>query len=190
MIVEQALLPHYNPASQAISDLGNSALYGSDALIFNVSVFTIGVLSMLGALLLSTFVPHRGEWRVGLVMLFLAGLGAMCVGLFPEEVNPLAHSLSALGAFVGGGLALIMLARSASVLVPRAWVRPSMILGGLVDLGAIVAFVLASSHSPYYGAIERVIVIPVLAWALVYGGLLLSGAAKVQPGSVPGAAPV
>lgn len=175
MAVEELLLPGYNPISQVISDLGNDALYGSHASIFNVSVFLIGILTLSAAYLLASAVPRVGAWKPGLFFLALAGLGASCVGIFPENVNELAHGLSASVAFLGAGLAMILFSRSAAALAGKDVVRPLMILGGLIDLASFVAFAVGAGGSSYHGLVERMIVAPVLAWAIFYGAFLLLG---------------
>lgn len=193
MIVEQLLLvpPHYayDPFTQAISDLGNTATNTPYSLIFDTSVFLIGVLSMLGAVLLAQFAPRVRGAKVGLFFLFLAGLGAMGVGLSPENVDGTVHGISALFAFLFGGLALILLGPSAQVLLERGGIRIAMAFGGLFDLVSIGLFLGSAGGPGYYGFDERLIVVPVLAWAILFGGLLLLGKAHLPEPGRKGAVP-
>jgi hypothetical membrane protein len=196
MIVEQLLLvpPHYayDPLSQTISELGNTAANSPYCLLFNVSVTLVGLLSVLGCLLLSRFAPRESGSTFGLFSLFLAGVGAIGVGLDPENVRGTVHGISAVVAFLFAGLTLIFLGRSAQTLLARRGIQISMIVAGLVDLISIGLFAGGVGGAGYTGFDERLIVIPVLAWAIVFGGMLLLGMAKhpaASAGSAPGPVP-
>lgn len=191
MIVEQLLLvpPHYayDPLSYTISELGNTAANSPYCWIFNVSVTLVGLLSMLGCLLLARFAPREPGTNFGLFALFLAGLGAVGVGLDPENLRGTIHGISATVAFLFAGLALIFLGRSAQTLLALRGVQLTMIIGGIVDLVAIGLFAKGIGGPGYTGFDERLIVIPVLAWAILFGGMLLLGMAKRPAASVLGA---
>ncbi len=160
MMIGEAIWPDYNVGTNAISDLGT----GSTAVLFNASVFLVGALSALAAYLL-----HRTHGNLGITgLLLLSGVGAMGVGIFPETV-PGPHRVSALVAFLFGGLAAIAVYR----LEPFPLNVLSIVLGalGLVSLGLFVA----GTYGPLgFGGMERMIVYPVMLWEAAFGGYLMS----------------
>jgi Predicted membrane protein len=93
LVAAEALYPGYSVATNAISDLG----VGETAIIFNSSIILFGSTSFAAAYLL-----RRRLGRLLPVCMALAGIGAICVGLFPETLG-LPHYLSALTAFLFEG---------------------------------------------------------------------------------------
>jgi hypothetical membrane protein len=179
MIVTQLLYgpPTYSLLHNYISDLGavNCGLFSSHQIcspgheIFNVSIILLGILLVVGTLLIRTAFPARGTRTVGLVLLVIAGIGSIGVGLSPEDVNLTIHSLSALLAFVGAGLALLVL--GVAMFRDTRWdgFRAYTMLSGLVDLIAFLLFY-TNNYGPLgVGGMERLIVAPVLLWSLVVG---------------------
>jgi hypothetical membrane protein len=179
--------PSYSLTNNYISDLGavNCGPFGGQYVcspwhvVFNVSIIVMGVLLILGVLLLPSAFPNRRTRTVGLGLLAIAGLGAIGVGVSPEDVNLTAHSLSALLAFAGGGLALMAL--GIAMFRDTRWdgYRAYSVFSGLF---ALVALGLFLGHSWQWGGawsdlgvggIERLIVAPILLWALVAGIHLL-----------------
>jgi len=173
--------PTYSLTQNYISDLGavNCGVFASRYicspwhLVFNVSVALLGVFLILGVLLLPSAFPNRRSRTLGLGLLAASGLGAIGVGLFPEDVNLTAHTVSALLAFAGGGFALIVLA--IAMFRDTRWdgFRAYSALSGLIALVALLLFAVHSWHwgglwaDLGAGGIERLIVAPVLLWALV-----------------------
>jgi len=90
--------------------LGSGSAYACSPwhLVFNISIVVMGLLILLAVVLLRTAFPARRTRMIGLGLLAVAGVGAIGVGLFPENVNISAHSLSALLAFLCSGLALVL----------------------------------------------------------------------------------
>ncbi|MGD0250160.1 MAG: DUF998 domain-containing protein [Thermoplasmata archaeon] len=179
--------PSYSLSQNYISDLGavdcgefaRRNICSPWHVVFNGSIILMGVLLILGILLLPSAFPNRRSRALGLGLLALAGLGAIGVGTFPEDVNLTAHTISALLAFAGGGFALIVL--GVAMFRDTRWdgYRAYSLLSGLVTLVALALF---SSHSWQWGGlwadlgaggIERLIVAPVLLWALLAGIHLL-----------------
>ena len=170
MLVAEAVYPGYSISQNYISDLG----VGPSALIFNSSVFLLGLMVVLGAYFM------RRSFRDRLVtgLLVLAGVGAMGVGLFPEN-NPVMHRIVADVAFNFGGLAPIAACR----LLRKPFNYFSLVLG-LVSLCAMV--LLSAQYSfglgeQYFlglgpGGMERMIVYPVLLWEMGLGGYLTASA--------------
>jgi hypothetical membrane protein len=159
--------------------------------LFNVSIILLGLLIILGALLLRTAFPARGSRTVGLGLLVVAGLGSIGVGVFPEDVNLTAHTISATCAFVGANLALIVL--GLAMFRDTRWqgYRAFSVLCGLV--GFVALFLYAGKAYQWggfwadwgVGGMERTIVAPVLLWALLASVHLLrirSYAPRLVPG--------
>ncbi len=137
--------------------------------VFNASIVVMGLLIIVAVLLLKTAFPQRRSRTIGLGLLALAGVGAIGVGLSPEDVNITVHSLSALLAFAGGGLALLVL--GFAMLRDTRWdgFRAYSLLSGLVDLTALILFVSKDYVGLGVGGMERLIVAPVLLWSIVVG---------------------
>jgi hypothetical membrane protein len=168
---------HYSLTHNYISDLGAvncgefSGRYVCSPwhLVFNGSIVLLGILLIVGTILIRTAFPPRGTRTVGLGLLAVAGFGAIGVGLSPEDVNLTLHSLSAAAAFVGAGLALLAL--GIAMFRDTRWdgFRAYTMISGLVGLIAFALFE-AKAYGPLgVGGMERLIVAPVLLWALIAG---------------------
>jgi len=173
--------PSYSLTQNYISDLGaiHCGTFASHDvcsplhLVFDGSIVVLGLLLILGVLLLPTAFPSRSSRRVGLGLLVIAGIGAIGVGLSPEDYNLTVHSISALLSFVGGALALIVL--GFAMFRDTRWdgYRAFSVLSGLVSLVALGLFVGGAYHWGGFwsdwgvGGMERLVVAPVLLWALV-----------------------
>jgi hypothetical membrane protein len=179
--------PSYSLTQNYISDLGavNCGTFASHYicspwhLVFNISIILLGILLILGVLLLPSAFPNRRSRSIGLILLVVAGFGAIGVGLSPEDVNLTVHSISALLAFAGGGLALIVL--GFAMFRDTRWDgwRAYSVLSGLVSLVSLILFTAKSWTwgglwaDLGVGGIERLIVAPILLWALLVGIHLL-----------------
>lgn len=141
--------------------------------VFNVSSILLGLLLIFGTLLIPTAFPTRTSRRLGLGLLVLAGVGAMGVGLSPEDYNLTLHNVSVLLAFTAGGLALVVL--GFAMFRDTRWdgYRAYSVFSGLVSL--VVLGLFAGKAYDWgglwsevgAGGLERLIVAPVLLWALV-----------------------
>jgi hypothetical membrane protein len=160
LVIAEALYPNYSVSGNYISDLG----VGSTALIFNASVFLLGLIVVAGAY----FIQHAFKFRVLFVILILTGVGAMMVGLFPETAGVM-HSVASLITFLFGGLSAVV---SYKVEKPP-FSYLSVVLGamGLVALGL---FASGNYLGLGVGGMERMIAHPVLLWAVGFGGHLIS----------------
>ena len=173
----------YSLTQNYISDLGamNCGTFGGSAslpghyacspwhLVFNVSIVLLGFLLILGVMLIRTAFPARRSRAIGLGLLVLSGIGAIGVGLFPEDVNITVHSVSAFLAFGGSGLALIVL--GFAMFRDTRWdgFRAYTVLSGLVILIALVLFATQTYVGLGVGGMERLVVAPVLLWAIIVG---------------------
>jgi hypothetical membrane protein len=168
MLVAEALYPSYSISQNYISDLG----VGPSALIFNSSVFLLGLMVVVSA-----YFFHRSfRNRLFTGLLVLAGAGAMGVGVFPENY-PTMHEIVSGIAFIFGGLLPIAAYR----LVRKPFSYLSVVMGVLSPS----AMVLLSAHysfslgEQYFlglgpGAMERMIVYPILLWEAAFGGYLMA----------------
>jgi hypothetical membrane protein len=183
MIITQAGYgpPTYSLTANYISDLGAVdcgplAGHGGNGIVcspwhdvFNASIIIMGFLLLLAVILIRTGFPARSSRTVGLALLGLAGIGAMGVGFSPEDVNVTVHIISAAIAFVAGNLALIVL--GFAMFRDTRWdgYRAYTMLSGLVGLVAFVLFYEKVYGPLGVGGMERLIVAPLLLWALVVG---------------------
>jgi hypothetical membrane protein len=170
MAVVQLYYPGYSDTGNYVSDLGSST--SPWATVFNLSIRILGILAIAGAFLIRTAFASKTTTHIGLGMLIVAGLGAVAVGLFPENSTwPFSgiHSLVSLVTFLGSGIALVFLALAMSRDTRWQGLRFYTFLSGVVTLGALGLF--ASNH--FYGlgpgGMERLIIAPILLWGIVAG---------------------
>jgi hypothetical membrane protein len=175
MGVVQAGYPGYSLLTNYISDLGNTAV-SPWHVVFNVSIIILGVLAFVGILLLWTAFPRSGLRPVGLFLLLVASVAAILVGVFPENVNPPVHDFVSLMVFLPGGLALALLSVG---MRPTTWWTnlrwPSLGLG-LITLVSLAYYAPTQASNTTFdpGLIERLIVFPILIWALAVFALVLN----------------
>jgi hypothetical membrane protein len=174
----EALYPGYSVHTNAISDL--AATTANTSVLVEAAGLVWGVGWLAGSYLLL-----RDTGRRGLMALFLLpGVGVLLAIGSPENVNVAIHSVGAIVAFVPGGIALIFSAR----LIRSNLRYLAVILGALSLLGVIIEFggyystLVQVSLGP--GGAERIIVYPLLAWLMAFGGYLSGSVAgeKVGPG--------
>ena len=158
----------YSSRIDYVSDLGT----GPTALIYNSSVFLMGLLVVIGSFFLY---QARGK-KILPVLLILSGIGAMGVGIFPADQQPM-HSVFTLLAILFGAFGLI-----ASYPHQK---KPMSIIA--VVLGAM-SLVLSFVFFPYLGlpvgstetflgmakgSMERWAIYPILAWIIAFGSYLI-----------------
>ncbi len=162
LVVAEGTLPAYSEASNAISDLG----VGPTAPLFNTSVVLLGLLTIAAAYFYHR--THRGLWIT--MPFFLAGMGPIGVGLFPETAL-VAHTVFAFMSFFFGNLLAVLFALH----VPAPFRYVSLLLGGIGFVA--LALVVAEQYAGLgFGGIERMIIYPVLLWDVAAGGYLMSTA--------------
>jgi hypothetical membrane protein len=160
LIVSEALYPGYSVANNYISDLG----VGSSALIFNSSVFLLGVTIVAGAYL----IRRAFNSKIFVVLLILAGVGAMGVGVFPETAGSI-HSVVSFITFFFGGLSAI-----ASYRLQKSPLSSFAVLLGVMTLVALALFISGIYLGLGNGGMERMIAYPALLWAVGFSGHLLA----------------
>jgi hypothetical membrane protein len=158
IIVAEALYIGYSTSENYISDLG----VGPSALIFNSSVFLLGVFAVAGAY----FIRRAFNSRLYSVLLVVTGIGAMGVGLFTEDAGMI-HGVFSLITFLFAGISAIVSYKLEKP--PFSYV--SVVLG-VVSLLALVLFASGIYLGLGKGGMERMIAYPVLLWAIGFGGHL------------------
>ena len=168
IMLAASIAPRYDYGGAAISDLGT---LGETAVLFNVSLFVVGALNVIGGYL---FYRSHGS-RLILAMFVLAGVGAMGAGAFPLNVSDL-HGLFAIVAFLFFNLEAI-----ASAGRVDGAMRAISLLAGVVGIVFVVVMVIGDSANPAvfgpigHGGAERMIVYPVMLWMMAFGGYLVGG---------------
>jgi hypothetical membrane protein len=168
LIISEALYPNYSISDNYISDLG----VGPSAMIFNASVFLMGLLLLIGAY----FLQRAFNFTMLTVMLVLTAIGAMGVGIFTEDAGTV-HSVVSLIAFLFSGLSAIFAVICSYIhefkLMKMPFSAIAIILG-LTTLGALVLFVGKIYLGLGVGGMERIVVYPVLMWGAGFGGYLMA----------------
>ncbi len=158
IIVSEALYPGYSTSRNYISDLG----VGPSAFIFNSSLFILGVLILFSAY----FIYKAFKTKFFLVLISLAGIGAIGVGVFTEEAGIL-HGIFSLIVFLFGGLSAI-----ASYKLQKPPLSYLSVILGVVVLLALILFTSGNYLALGKGGMERMIAYPALLWGIAFGGYL------------------
>jgi hypothetical membrane protein len=172
--VAEDLFPSYSISTNYISDLGANCnvtcnIVQPTSTIFNSSVFLLGLL-----VLVATFFIFRAfRAKLLTVLLALGGIGAMGVGVF-TETTPTMHWIVSLIAFLFGGLAA--LASYEIEKAPKSYLSAVL---GILSLTALSLFVsgeflgLGNFLGLGPGGMERLIVYPIMLWAIGLSGYML-----------------
>jgi hypothetical membrane protein len=113
----------------------------------------------------------------------ISGASILGVGIFPENTfilngMPIIHSLSALLAFVVGGITAVAVYK-----ITKAPFRYLSIIMGAAALTAFVLFITTGNSGALgidAGGLERMIAYPTLLWIIGFGGYLLGFAGEKQ----------
>ena len=159
IIIAEALYPGYSTSENYISDLG----VGPSALIFNSSVFLLGVLAVCDAY----FIQQAFNFRLFSIFVAIAGIGAMGVGLFTEDAGVI-HTVFSFITFLFAGLSTIM---SYKLLEPP--LSYASVLLGALSLVTLALFGSGTYLGLGKGGMERMIAYPTLLWAVGFGGHLM-----------------
>ena len=159
LIIAELYYPGYNISQNYISDLG----IGPSAIIFNVSVFLLGLFIIFGTYFLYKVLNNN----FFTFMLILIGIGCMGAGLFTDDVQPI-HNIAALIIFLFGGLAAIFSYKF--IKIPFKLIN---IILGLIALSALVLFATDQYLWLGPGGMERMIVYPILIWTYIVSYYLI-----------------
>ncbi len=160
IIIAETLYPGYSTSQNYISDLG----VGPSALIFNSSVFLLGVLALFGAY----FVQRAFNFRLFSILAAITGMGAIGVGLFTEDAGVI-HGVFSLIVFLFAGLSAII-----SYKLQKPPLSYFSVILGTLSLFALVLFGSGVYLGLGKGGMERMIAYPVLLWTVSFGSYLIS----------------
>ena len=182
IVVAEAVYPNCSLSNNKLSDIGAMApmsilpvptsdvtVHQPSSLIFNSTIFLAGVFIATASLLIRRSFGSKILTTLG----FLAGIGAVIVGLLTEQMGMI-HYLGAMLVFVLGPLAAI--ASSRSVKQPISYL---FIVMGLISLAfvPIVTMDIFNALNTYTIAktagAENMIVYPFLLWMLAFGTYLM-----------------
>ena len=160
----------YSMLTNYISDLGNTST-SPLPMVFNVSIIVLGVFAFLGILLAWGGFPRGGSRVVGLFLLLIASIAAILVGLYPENVNGTVHDTASLLVFLPAGLALVIVSNGMKQGTMWFGYRAFTLILGLVILLSLAYYAPTQAYNTTWdpGLIERLIVYPILLWAVVVG---------------------
>jgi hypothetical membrane protein len=174
--------PPYSFANNTISDLGNTVCHGANysnvcsprwALMDAAFVF-LGVMMAVGSLFIYQEFnyadkkdPMRRAAFAGFSLMALGGVGAIMVGLFPENTIGIVHGVGAGIAIVAGNLGILILGL-ALVSLPEG-LRTFMRLVSVLALLAAICFASSQFFGLGKGTIERLAAYPMTVWLIVFG---------------------
>ncbi len=169
----EALFPGYSVGQNTLSHLGGAVpAVEPSAIIFNISVIFLGILSLAAVYL----ILKSGGCRLFSSCLAISAIGSIGVGIFPEYTGGL-HVFFAVLTFLFGSLAVIFSYRL-GLNIPMVIV--SMALGLISLLALLSLFILSSGiTNPLVaylgiGGTERFIAYPSLFYLAALGGYLTS----------------
>jgi len=161
MIYLESIIPGFDRAKNVISDLG----IGSTALAFNSSIILTGAIVILLAFLFLKLNKKLGLIKklLPFTALTVFGIAIACVGVFPESIGSL-HILAAMITFGLGALVCI-----GSYFYSKKPLSYFFVLLGLISILASTLYYFNITFGLGYGFLERIIVYPLLIWAIVFG---------------------
>lgn len=158
--IAQSIYPNYNVNINSINDLG----VGASGIVFNCSVVILGLCLVLASYYMQKLL---GEWEHS-ILLFILGISAIGVGVFPE--TNIAHTVFISMAFVVGALAAIY-----SYRIERPPIRYLSLALGIVAFVAIAMIVSGISAGLGIGALDNIVAYTIVAWGFIFSGYLMGG---------------
>jgi len=167
VLISEGLYPGYVSSFHYVSTLGT----GQTANLYNASTFLLGVCVVTASILIHRFKPSR----LFFALLLIAGLGALGLGVFPEDSRPM-HGIVTPITLIFGGLAGAFAFKVQS----RPLSYLSMILGaGSIVMGLLfIPYMGLSVESDvmylgfYKGTLERIVIYPLILWMMTLGSQL------------------
>ena len=175
LLLAESWYPGYSSTIDYVSDLGT----GPSAIIYNASVFLLGVCLVLS----SYFLYDDFKSRIFTVFLILTGVGCIGLGIFPANMQPM-HSFATLTAILFGAFSAI-----ASFRVQRPPLSYLSVVFGLVVLGAVVLFMpylglTVGSTETFLGiakgSMERWAIYPLLVWMIIFASSRIGNSNEVS----------
>jgi len=173
--------PAYEPATDTISDLqavSCGTFQGAQVCsplhaLANLSVAVLGLLIIVGSLSLRPAFPRGRRRDFAVVLLVVAGLGAFANAFTPEHVTLTGDTVTALVAFLGANFGLIQIGRTMSAEPQWRGYRLFTQALGTVGIAALILDGFGLGTVIGTGAIEWLIVVPILVWAPATGFRLI-----------------
>jgi len=180
-VVQAAWTTPYSLANNYISDLGNTTCGPSEVgttvvyvcspwhTAMNASFVLFGVGILVGCVLVHGRLPASRLWIAGLVLVALAGPGAMLVGVFPEDLELPFHKLGAGMQFIIGNAGLVV--TGAAMWRARRWRALGVfgIVAGAVGLVATALLVEQVYLGIGIGGMERMAAYTLPIWLIAAG---------------------
>ena len=174
LFIAEGLYAGYSLSRNYVSDLG----IGPTSMIFNSSVFLLGLLIAVGTFFLANF----SQLKTLRILLLLMAIGAMGVGVFTKDFT-IAHGAVSSVAFFFGGLSAIVSAKVLEKpfsLISVALGAMTIVSLGLFSVGMVASGSLTSNiafDSGFYlglgaGGMERMVIYPALLWLAGFSGWL------------------
>ena len=187
VVIGESQYPGYNTSKNTLSDMSgscpsidpsnplkciNSVALEQSATIFSSIVFSIGLTAAVSAY----FIHKALGGRIAPALLFVTGIAAMGVGIFPGSAG-MAHGFFAMTTFYSGGLAAIASYRILKE--NKAMQYLSVALGSVAILILMSLVIFGGSNNPFISALgvggaERLVAYPVVLWLIALGGYLIS----------------
>ncbi len=170
VLLAEFLYPGYSVSQQPLSDLGATCRQGTCQLfqpsstIFNSSIVITGVLLLVTGFYLRKSV--RANILVALVL--IAGAAAIGIGVFSETFG-IIHGIFSGIAFLSISFTAIVAYR-----VQRFPFSYFSVVLGVISLAAAVLYEDSVYLGLGQGGMERIIVYPVLLWAVAFSGQMVS----------------
>lgn len=174
LVVALRFSPSYSLAHDTISDLGNTScgIFNGRAVcsplhvLMNVSFIVLGLTMVVGSLLVCCALARNRGTTLAFVLMAIGGLGALLVGLFPENTVPAFHGIGTALPLLFGNLAVLILGFRLEV--PRA-LRNYSLLTGAVALVILGFYASGNLLRLGEGGVERAVAYPQVAWMIVIG---------------------
>ena len=166
ILISEALYPGYSTSIQTISSLG----IGPSAIIFNSSVFLIGILGLAA----TYFIYQEFKSNMFTALSAMTHNGTVGVGIFTEANTTFTiHVIFSVITYLFGGMAVIM--------AYKVQKQPLSILSAILGVFSITAMVLLALQIYLglgLGGMERMVAYPLLLWEVSLGTQLISQSSK------------
>lgn len=147
---------------------------------WNAGIVALGVLTVLGAVLLSR--GRRTGERVGLLLVMAGGLAVVVTAVVPFDVDKDVHDLAALAQFALQIAGMLVLAFTLRTRGRAAFVVLTLLMV-VVSVAGFVAFLTEGHHGFGVGTVERVAFDALTLWTVVAGLFLVGGATPAAGGA-------
>jgi len=139
----------------------------------NSSFALQGIIIIAGSVLLRPLIEPSRIRSLIFWLLIVTGVGLIGVGAFPEDVNNLAHVISAGVQFVTGNLAILIFGVAALRRREARLFGAASVTLGAAGLAATFMFAVRIDLGTGLGTIERIAAYTLPTWLMTAGSLLL-----------------